>query len=301
MSSDSNISICKDLVNLINNPNAAKCMQLKINSAFCRWLCETASEIFQEEPNVVKVTGKAVIVGDLHGQLDDLIRILKETFAIKDKSYIFLGDYVDRGKNSIEVIALLLSLKILYPQQFVLLRGNHESRVTTLKHGFMAECRSKMNKRIYDHFVDTFDKIPIAAILNDEVFCVHGGLSPYINSISDIDDIDRFCEIPEQGAFMDLTWSDPAVIDDEFTQSPRGETFLYGKKAVDKFLEKNNLKQIIRSHEMVPEGFEKIFGDDSLITVFSNENYSGSGNRAAYVIHDNHESKAVPLPKFLKK
>ncbi|EAY20965.1 Ser/Thr protein phosphatase, putative [Trichomonas vaginalis G3] len=298
--SEANLAVCKELVNLIQNPNAARCMQMKINSTFCRWLCETASEIFKEEPNVLKVSGKAVIVGDIHGQLDDLIRILKATFPLKETSFIFLGDYVDRGKNSVEVISLLFSLKVLYPQRFFILRGNHESRVTTMKQGFMAECRSKMNKKVYDYFVECFDKIPICAVLNDQVFCVHGGLSPYAESISSIDEIDRFCEIPESGIFMDLTWADPAVIDEDFSKSPRGETFIFGKSAVAKFLEKNNLKQVIRAHEMIPEGFEKPYGDDSLITIFSNENYSGSGNRAAYIIHDG-ESKIITLPKFLKK
>ena len=292
------LEVCKSLYNLTNNRNPGKSMQLKINSNFARFLCETVSEIFEEEENVVKIEGKTFIIGDLHGQIEELCYIIKECFPVAGTKFLFLGDYVDRGRNSIEVICLLFSLKVLYPDRFFLLRGNHESRFETKKAGFLAECSSKMNKRIWDPFCDAFDTMPLCAIVNNSCFCVHGGISQYAMTIDEINKIDRFCEIPESGPMMDLTWSDPDPTAETFKDSRRGKTFGYGKKATDEFLEKNGLKYLIRAHECVSGGYEYNFGDNKVITVFSASCYIGNEeSKAAYIIFET-EPKPVVLPRF---
>ena len=295
---EKNIQICKDLLNLTSTKNAGKSMQIKIKSDFIRFLCENISEICKKEENIVRVTGKTFIVGDLHGQIEELCYIIKECFPVADTKFVFLGDYVDRGRNSIEVICLLFSLKILYPERFFLLRGNHESRFETKKAGFLAECSSKINKRIWEPFCDAFDTLPLAAIINDTCFCVHGGISKSAMKIEEINAIDRFCEIPESDPMMDLTWSDPDETAETFKESKRGKTYGYGKAAADEFLSTNNLKYIIRAHECVENGYEYSFGEKKVMTVFSASCYiDKQQSKAAYVIFET-EPKPVVLPKF---
>lgn len=292
------IATCKDIFKQVNNKNPGRCIQLKVGSTFARMLCEKVSELFEKEENSIKINGKTFIIGDLHGQIEELVYIIKECFPIPDSKFLFLGDLVDRGRNSVEVVALLFSLKILYPERFFLIRGNHESRYETKTNGFLAECSSKMNKRIWEPFCETFDKMPLCAVVNNSAFCVHGGISKNAKTIEEINQIDRFCEIPESGAMMDLTWADPCETCSEFKESPRGKTFVFGKKAADDFLSANGLKYIIRAHECVKEGFEFHFGEKKVMTVFSASCYIGEdNNKAAYVVFEE-EPKPVVLPKL---
>lgn len=169
------------------------------------------------------------MVGDIHGQFHDLIEIFRIGGELPHTNYLFLGDYVDRGAFSIETIMLLILFKIRYPQRVTLLRGNHESRQITQMYGFYTECQSKYkNPNVYRYVTDLFDYFPIGAIIDDTIFCVHGGLSPFLQKIDHVKAINRFREIPHEGVFADLMWSDPEEEFDGFKISPRGAGYQFG-------------------------------------------------------------------------
>jgi serine/threonine-protein phosphatase 4 catalytic subunit len=151
-----------------------------------------------------------IVCGDIHGQFDDLLELFRIGGFPPFASYIFLGDYVDRGKDSVECFLLLLAFKIRYKNRVTLLRGNHESKLISQFYGFYDECQKKYGElSVWKACTDVFDYLTIAAIINDKIFCVHGGLSPNIKKISEIDSIDRIRDIPQEGPHCDLLWSDP--------------------------------------------------------------------------------------------
>jgi serine/threonine-protein phosphatase 2A catalytic subunit len=149
------------------------------------------------------------ICGDIHGQIHDLIELFKIGGQCPETNYLFMGDYVDRGYYSVETVSLLLSLKTRYPQRIHLLRGNHESRQITQVYGFYDECLRKYGTGVvWKMFTDLFDYLPLTAVVEDQIFCLHGGLSPSIDSLDHIRQIDRVQEVPHDGAMCDLLWSD---------------------------------------------------------------------------------------------
>lgn len=149
---------------------------------------------------------------------------------------IFLGDYVDRGKQSIETMLLLLCFKIRYPENIFLLRGNHECASVTKVYGFYDECKRRASVKIWKSFVDTFNTLPIAATIGGKIFCVHGGLSPYLNSLDDIRNIQRPSDIPDIGLLSDLLWSDPDASVAEWSPNDRGVSYCFGSSVVDNFV-----------------------------------------------------------------
>ena len=269
-----------------------------LDNSLLSFVNEKALEIFKQEENVVRTTSKAIVVGDLHGQLQDLLQILHATIEAQETyNYVLLGDYVDRGKTSVEVIGLVLCFKILFPKRVVVLRGNHESRKMTQTHGFKEECLKKCNEELYEKFCRTFDAMPLAAIIDDVVFCVHGGISKDLHSIAEINKIDRFCEVPRQGAMTDLLWSDPNMDVEEFAKSHRGLTYYYGEKPAEKFLADNNLEYMIRAHEVADNGYDYPFENNKVLTIFSASNYSKfTRNEGAYMIY-NGQINIVTLPR----
>ena len=245
-------------------------------------LCEKAKEIFIEESNVQYVSTPVIICGDLHGQIYDLLELFKKGGEIPSSRYIFMGDYVDRGYNGVEVLELLLALKIKYPDHITLLRGNHESRQICFAYGFYEEITRKYgNANAWEYFTDLFDYLPLAALVEGKIFCVHGGLSPYVSTVDQIRLINRKMEIPREGVFCDLMWSDPDDIE-TWIISCRGAGWIYGWKVVDEFTHINGLDLICRAHQLVMEGFKYWFKNKNLCTVWSAPNYCyRCGNRAS--------------------
>jgi len=265
-------------------------------------LCEKAKEIFIEESNVQNVSAPVIICGDIHGQIYDLIELFKKGGEIPNSRYVFMGDYVDRGYNGVEVLELLLALKVKYPEHITLLRGNHESRQICFAYGFYEEITRKYgNANAWEYFTDLFDYLPLAALVEGKIFCVHGGLSPYISTVDQIRLINRKMEIPREGVFCDLMWSDPDDIE-TWIISCRGAGWIYGWKVVDEFTHINGLELICRAHQLVMEGFKYWFQNKNLCTVWSAPNYCyRCGNRASILKLDSELTRTIDYFDFSDK
>ncbi|KZT52181.1 Metallo-dependent phosphatase [Calocera cornea HHB12733] len=245
-----------------------------------REICEKTKEVLMRESNVVHIQAPVTVVGDIHGQFYDLVEIFRIGGYSPHTNYLFLGpscpylrDYVDRGLFSVETITLLTCLKLRYPDRVQLIRGNHESRAVTQTYGFYTECIRKYgNPNVWIYFTDMFDFLTLSVVIDDRIFCVHGGLSPSIHSIDQIKVVDRFREIPHEGPMADLVWSDPDPDKEDFAISPRGAGYTFGSQVVRKFLEINHMSHILRAHQLCMEGFSVSF-DNRLSTVWSAPNY----------------------------
>jgi serine/threonine-protein phosphatase 6 catalytic subunit len=257
-------------------------------------LCERVKEILMEESNVQPVSAPVVICGDIHGQFYDLLELFRVGGEIPSNRYVFLGDYVDRGYHSVETFSYLLCLKLMFPGHITLLRGNHETRYISQQYGMYLEVTKKYgNSNPWKYFTDLFDYLPMAAIIEGKIFCVHGGLSPVISCMDQIRMINRFQELPTEGPFSDLLWSDPEERDvDGWVPSNRGAGWLFGWKVVKEFNYLNDLDLICRSHQLVMEGFKTYFRDNNLLTVWSAPNYTyRMGNKATIMKVDHNLEK----------
>lgn len=272
-----------------------------LKEAEVKWLCERGREILIDESNVQRVDAPVTICGDIHGQFYDLVELFRVGGECPSTSYLFLGDFVDRGYYSVETFLLLLALKVRYPDRITLIRGNHESRQITQVYGFYDECLRKYGSvNVWRYCTDLFDYLSLSAVVDDRIFCVHGGLSPAINTLDQIRVIDRKQEVPHDGAMCDLMWSDPEEIQG-WGLSPRGAGYLFGGDVVASFSHINHLSLVARAHQLVMEGYKTQFphtnppidgsppGIDSLVTVWSAPNYCyRCGNVAAILEIDEH-------------
>ena len=204
------------------------------------------------------------------------------------------GDFVDRGYNSVETFTFLMLLKARYPANITLLRGNHESRQITQVYGFYEECQRKYgNANAWKYCTEVFDFLNVAAVIDGRVLCVHGGLSPDIITLDQMRLIDRKQEIPHEGAFCDLMWSDPEDIED-WSVSPRGAGWLFGSRVTAEFCDMNGLELVCRAHQLVQEGFKYMFPQQNLVTVWSAPNYCyRCGNVASVLAIDESGERTV--------
>jgi len=249
-------------------------------------LCEMIKELLLEESNVQPVAAPVTICGDIHGQFYDLRELFRVGGDPPQTNYIFMGDFVDRGYYSLETFTFLLCLKARWPEKITLLRGNHESRQITQVYGFYDECQQKYgNANAWKYCTQVFDLLTVAALINGRVLCVHGGLSPDIRTLDQIRTINRNQEIPHEGDFCDLMWSDPEDIE-TWQVSPRGAGWLFGSRVTKEFVTINNLEVIARAHQLVHDGYKFMF-DKQLVTVWSAPNYCyRCGNVAAILALD---------------
>ncbi|CAL9732172.1 serine/threonine-protein phosphatase PP-Z1 [Monosporozyma unispora] len=237
-------------------------------------ICHRAREIFLSQPSLLELSPPVKIVGDVHGQYGDMLRLFTKCGFPPSSNYLFLGDYVDRGKQSLETILLLFCYKIKYPENFFLLRGNHECANVTRVYGFYDECKRRCNIKTWKTFIDTFNTLPLAAIVAGKIFCVHGGLSPVLNSMDEVRHVSRPTDVPDFGLINDLLWSDPTDSPNEWEDNERGVSYCYNKVAINKFLNRFGFDLVCRAHMVVEDGYE-FFNDRSLVTVFSAPNYCG--------------------------
>jgi serine/threonine-protein phosphatase PP1 catalytic subunit len=259
---------------------------LKLSIPDVSFIIATSREVFQREPTVLDLHPPLTVCGDIHGQFPDLLRIFELSEPPPNGRFLFLGDYVDRGPMSLEVICLLLAFKARFPNHMFLIRGNHETREMTEQYGFATECVSKTNRQVFTEFCEVFEFMPLAAVISGQYLCVHGGLSPTLQFVDQIREIARPADASRKGMLADILWSDPNPDIPDWAPNDRGETVCYGLNAVTQFLETNKLSLIIRAHQMVQTGFEYPFApDESVLTVFSAPCYAGeANNRAAFVV-----------------
>ncbi|KAG1178714.1 hypothetical protein G6F70_001622 [Rhizopus microsporus] len=253
-------------------------------------------EILAEESTVVPVNAPVTLCGDIHGQFYDLLKIFEVGGSLPETSYIFMGDFVDRGRYSLETLTLLLLYKVKYPERITLIRGNHESRNVTRVYGFYDECMAKyQNSKVWEWCCMVFDYLPLAAIIDGSVFCVHGGLSPELPSIDSIRTLFRMQELPQSGGHCDLLWSDPEVQVETWTISPRGGGYLFGPLPTTAFCHNNKIDLIVRSHQLVDEGYNYPFLEKNLVTLWSAPNYCyRCGNKAAILKVPEENRKIMP-------
>ncbi|CDR88210.1 calcineurin catalytic subunit [Sporisorium scitamineum] len=273
-----------------------------------RFILTRATEILRQEPNLLEVDAPITVCGDIHGQYYDLMKLFEVGGNPADTRYLFLGDYVDRGYFSIECVLYLWALKIWYPDTLFLLRGNHECRHLTDYFTFKLECKHKYSEEIYDLCMESFCTLPLAAVMNKQFLCIHGGLSPELQTLDDLRSIDRFREPPTHGLMCDILWADPL---EDFGSEKTNESFIHNHvrgcsyfftyNAACQFLERNQLLSIIRAHEAQDAGYRmyrktKTTGFPSVMTIFSAPNYLDVYNNKAAVLK--YENNVMNIRQF---
>ncbi|KAH8415403.1 hypothetical protein KR222_010747 [Zaprionus bogoriensis] len=253
--------------------------QVQMTEAEVRGLCLKSREIFLQQPILLELEAPLIICGDIHGQYTDLLRLFEYGGFPPAANYLFLGDYVDRGKQSLETICLLLAYKIKYPENFFLLRGNHECASINRIYGFYDECKRRYNVKLWKTFTDCFNCLPVAAIIDEKIFCCHGGLSPDLQGMEQIRRLMRPTDVPDTGLLCDLLWSDPDKDVQGWGENDRGVSFTFGVDVVSKFLNRHELDLICRAHQVVEDGYE-FFARRQLVTLFSAPNYCGEFDNA---------------------
>jgi serine/threonine-protein phosphatase PP1 catalytic subunit len=250
------------------------------------WLCQTVRQIYLDQPMLLELQPPITVCGDIHGQYQDLLRLFDLCKYPPRANYLFLGDYVDRGDQSIETICLLFAYKISYPDSFFMLRGNHECADINREFGFYDECVADYDIDLWHVFCDVFNCLPVAAIIDDKIFCVHGGISPTLKDLDEIRQIQRPVEVPEEGLLCDLLWSDPDPDIDEWDTNNRGTSYVFGAEALRDFVDMFDLDLVCRAHQAVMTGYEFPFPDEQgLVTIFSVPNYCGEFRNKGAVLH----------------
>ncbi|KAK7516882.1 Metallo-dependent phosphatase-like protein [Phyllosticta citricarpa] len=272
------------------------------------WIIRKGTEILKSEPNLLEMDAPITVCGDVHGQYYDLMKLFEVGGDPAETRYLFLGDYVDRGYFSIECVLYLWCLKIWYPNTLWLLRGNHECRHLTDYFTFKLECKHKYSEAVYEACMESFCALPLAAVMNKQFLCIHGGLSPELHTLEDLKSIDRFREPPTHGLMCDILWADPL---EEFGQEKtseffvhnhvRGCSYFFSYPAACAFLEKNNLLSIIRAHEAQDAGYRmyrktRTTGFPSVMTIFSAPNYLDVYNNKAAVLK--YENNVMNIRQF---
>ncbi|OHT13726.1 Ser/Thr protein phosphatase [Tritrichomonas foetus] len=237
-------------------------------------LIETSIDKLSKMPTVLNIYAPAYVIGDIHGNIQDLVNILSRFHDYTTQHFLFLGDYVDRGVHSVEVMVLLLAMMCKFPNNFFMIRGNHEFAHINRLYGFYEEIMIVYrNQDLWLDFNDLFGWLPLAAVVNNQVFCVHGGLSPLLDQVESLNDLQRPIDNYDNCPLVsDLVWSDPHDQVETYADNHRGSGVLFGEVALQNFLTKNKLKIVIRAHQCMADGFST-FATNTGITVFSSSEY----------------------------
>lgn len=266
----------------IKDPRQEKSMSLLEWEIF--GIVEKAQEVFKSQSIFLELEAPIKICGDIHGQFNDLLKLFEYGGAPPAANYLFLGDYVDRGRHSLEVIVLMFCYKIKYPENFFLLRGNHETEVVNKGYGFYDECKRRYNVKMFNLFNKCFNWMPLCALVDNRILCMHGGLSPELKNLDMLHQFERPFKVPDEGLACDLLWSDPSKEVEGWGKSERGISYTFGVKVVTEIVKKFDLDLICRAHQVVEDGYQ-FFGNRQLITVFSAPNYSSTDDNKAAIIN----------------
>ncbi|KHN82495.1 Serine/threonine-protein phosphatase PP1 isozyme 7 [Toxocara canis] len=265
---------------IINYLKTTKVHDIKLKEKDIIEICYRSREQLMKDESMLDIEAPLVLVGDVHGQYEDLIGIFQMNGYPPNQRFLFLGDYVDRGNNSIETIILLLCYKLMYPYEIYLLRGNHETRFINRVYGFYEECQHSYSKSLWQIFQSVFNCLPLCARISNRIFCMHGGISEEIVSWKSMKKIRRPLEIPDYGVLCDLLWADPDSSVKGFDESPRGVSNVFGEDAVNNFCRNMDIDMIVRAHQVVQDGYE-FFAHRRLVTIFSAPFYCGQFDNAA--------------------
>jgi len=257
--------------------------RVDLDERYIHLICGRAREILMNQPMLLELACPINIVGDIHGQYYDLLRLFEYGGFPPTQNYLFLGDYVDRGKQSLECATLCLAYKVKYPENFFVLRGNHECASINRIYGFYDECKRRYSIKLWKTFCDVFNCLPAAAVIEEKILCLHGGLSPELTDLKQIGRIVRPTDVPDTGLLCDIIWADPEPDLDGWGENDRGVSFVFGENIVSSFLHKHDLDLICRAHQVVEEGYE-FFANRQLVTLFSAPNYCGEFDNAAAIM-----------------
>lgn len=252
---------------------------------------------------VVHFNGPCIIVGDLHGNLHDLIRIFILFGLPPNTKYVFLGDYVDRGEYSLEVVTLLFALYIMDPYSIVLLRGNHEFRNVNCNYGFKKQILDEYeSENLWEAFNNAFEYLPILCTINTRIICLHGGISEKCMDSEVYFSLKNGFKFTPKAESMieDIVWSDPSNVITTYGSNQRGRGVVFGQVAISAFLKQYDYDKMIRGHEAV-DGIAKHFSGQ-LITVFSTSGYSAYHGGVAFVAEDLEiQTKKLHLTHYNRK
>lgn len=267
-----------------------------ISKDYFQILCQKTIDVLVQEPVLLTLEGQYIIVGDIHGNIRDLIRIFAHAGNPNCSKYVFLGDYVDRGEFSIEVIVLLFVLKVMYPENVYLLRGNHEFRDINSQYGLKDQVMEYYGRDVFELINLTFSYLPLAANIGGHTFLVHGGLGPSYSCLEDIKKIKKGCSDYSNTNYEeivnDMMWSDPCENSPTYTENKRCRGHMFGCEALHQFLEKEHFTRLIRGHQCVIDGVLQEF-NRACITVFSSSNYKRGASNSAGVIILNRDGTAL--------
>merc|ERR550514_2248580 len=252
---------------------------VNISETQLKALLSKVREVLLNQPSLLELEAPLKICGDVHGQYHDLLRLFEYGQFPPDSNYLFLGDYVDRGKQSLETICLLFCYKIKFPENFFVLRGNHECASITRIYGFYDECKRRYNIKMWKTFCDVFNCLPVCALIDEKIICFHAGLSPELNNMDQIRRLVRPTDVPDTGLVCDLLWADPDKDIAGWAENDRGVSFIFGPDVVSSFLQKQDMDLVVRAHQVVEDGYE-FFAKRQLITIFSAPNYCGEFDNA---------------------
>lgn len=265
-------------------------------------LCHIEQQLLQKQPSLLRISPPIVVVGDLHGSFHDLLRLFSLFHQPPATKYLFLGDYVDRGPFSLEVLIMLIAYQCAYPDQVFLIRGNHEIASVNSQYGFKLHLLQIYNfDDIWRSFQKVFDWLPFGALIGNQILCVHGGLSPLLQTVEQIDQIPRPQSEPDNQLLLDILWSDPTTEIKEFGESERGIGKVYGPKAICDFCEANKLKWLIRAHQCVNDGIA-VIRNTPIITVFSSSNYTDAveNKSGILLVNESNDVEPICLPALKK-
>lgn len=268
------------------------------------YIINLSYNIFKKEPNVIHTKSPITLLGDVHGDFEDVLEIFEIFGTPPEGRYVFIGDFVDRGPKSVHTLALLLCYKIKYPEDFILIRGNHEGTNLTYVFGFYREMIKRYGDiHLFHQCIEMFTTLPLAIIIDNNILSIHGGLSAKLETIEQLNSIDR--ETPDTGMTInkdmilkDILWNDPTRYPG-IQPSNREGGLTWGPDITERFCSKNGIKLIVRGHESISSGY-RWDHNGRVLTIFSSPYYNNEFHEGAALEIISPEKLEITMfrPKF---